>query len=84
MEEEQQHQFIHATLPSEHYDRENLEYELIVRQEPKQARMCGVGGKGSFPLHFILSASFTIASPASCHTEFAPLISRQLYDPSIP
>lgn len=21
-------------------------YELIVRQEPKQARMCGVGGKG--------------------------------------
>lgn len=25
------------------------EYELIVRQEPKQARMCGVGGKGPFP-----------------------------------
>ncbi|KAJ3914542.1 hypothetical protein F5877DRAFT_92676 [Lentinula edodes] len=24
-----------------------LEYELTVRQEPKQARMCGVGGKGS-------------------------------------
>ncbi|KAJ3738676.1 velvet factor [Lentinula detonsa] len=24
------------------------EYELTVRQEPKQARMCGVGGKGSF------------------------------------
>lgn len=23
-------------------------YELIVRQEPKQARMCGVGGKGVF------------------------------------
>lgn len=23
------------------------EYELTVRQEPKQARMCGVGGKGS-------------------------------------
>lgn len=22
-------------------------YELIVRQEPKQARMCGVGGKGA-------------------------------------
>jgi hypothetical protein len=21
-------------------------YELVVRQEPKQARMCGVGGKG--------------------------------------
>lgn len=26
-------------------DRERLEYELTVRQEPKQARMCGVGGK---------------------------------------
>ena len=23
------------------------EYELTVRQEPKQARMCGVGGKGA-------------------------------------
>ena len=22
------------------------EYQLTVRQEPKQARMCGVGGKG--------------------------------------
>lgn len=22
-------------------------YELVVRQEPKQARMCGVGGKGA-------------------------------------
>lgn len=22
------------------------EYELTMRQEPKQARMCGVGGKG--------------------------------------
>ncbi|PFH50101.1 hypothetical protein AMATHDRAFT_41083 [Amanita thiersii Skay4041] len=27
------------------YDRDRLEYELVVRQEPKQARMCGVGGK---------------------------------------
>ncbi|KAI9459336.1 velvet factor-domain-containing protein [Boletus coccyginus] len=25
------------------YDRDRLEYELTVRQEPKQARMCGVG-----------------------------------------
>lgn len=22
------------------------DYDLVVRQEPKQARMCGVGGKG--------------------------------------
>ena len=30
---------------------DNRDYELTVRQEPKQARMCGVGGKGAFPLH---------------------------------
>ena len=23
------------------------EYDLVMRQEPKQARMCGVGGKGA-------------------------------------
>lgn len=28
----------------------NREYELTVRQEPKQARMCGVGGQARFPL----------------------------------
>lgn len=28
----------------------NRQYELTVRQEPKQARMCGVGGKGAFIL----------------------------------
>ncbi|KAF8624058.1 hypothetical protein AX15_006073 [Amanita polypyramis BW_CC] len=27
------------------YNKDRLEYELVVRQEPKQARMCGVGGK---------------------------------------
>lgn len=27
----------------------NREYDLIVRQEPKQARMCGVGTKGRVP-----------------------------------
>ncbi|KZS89473.1 hypothetical protein SISNIDRAFT_475695 [Sistotremastrum niveocremeum HHB9708] len=26
------------------------DYELTVRQEPKQARMCGIGGKGTLPL----------------------------------
>ena len=26
---------------------QNREYDLIVRQEPKQARMCGVGTKGA-------------------------------------
>ncbi|KAH7333698.1 velvet factor-domain-containing protein, partial [Rhizoctonia solani] len=25
-----------------------LQYDLIVRQQPKQARMCGVGGKANF------------------------------------
>ncbi|KAK0433480.1 velvet factor-domain-containing protein [Armillaria borealis] len=37
-----------STLPPpSHYaqERDRLEYDLVVRQEPKQARMCGVGGK---------------------------------------
>ena len=38
------------------------EYELTVRQEPKQARMCGVGGKGLF------------ASPSSPHHLIRPKI----------
>jgi len=43
MEDDQQ-QFVHAQLPvHSQYDRDRLEYELVVRQEPKQARMCGVG-----------------------------------------
>ncbi|PCH43257.1 hypothetical protein WOLCODRAFT_121729, partial [Wolfiporia cocos MD-104 SS10] len=45
MDDDQQH-FVHAQLPVHtQYDRDRLEYELTVRQEPKQARMCGVGGK---------------------------------------
>lgn len=33
------------------------QYELTVRQEPKQARMCGIGGKG---LSILLPHSFTM------------------------
>ncbi|KAJ7602561.1 velvet factor-domain-containing protein [Mycena polygramma] len=34
------------TMPFSHVqDRSRLQYELTVRQEPKQARMCGIGGK---------------------------------------
>lgn len=41
--DDEQH-FVHAQLPlHSQYDRDRLEYELTVRQEPKQARMCGVG-----------------------------------------
>jgi hypothetical protein len=29
------------------FNRPHREYELTVRQEPKQARMCGVGGKST-------------------------------------
>lgn len=28
-------------------DQMRRQYELTVRQEPKQARMCGIGGKGA-------------------------------------
>ncbi|KAJ7038941.1 hypothetical protein C8F04DRAFT_1088018 [Mycena alexandri] len=35
-----------ATMPAGYAgDRSRLQYELTVRQEPKQARMCGIGGK---------------------------------------
>ncbi|KAJ7459427.1 hypothetical protein B0H11DRAFT_171206 [Mycena galericulata] len=34
------------TMPAGYaQDRNRLQYELTVRQEPKQARMCGIGGK---------------------------------------
>ena len=42
---------------------DSREYELIVRQEPKQARMCGVGGKGPF-LHS-LSSTLRLPHPLS-------------------
>ncbi|KAI5121467.1 hypothetical protein M0805_003924 [Coniferiporia weirii] len=43
MDDDGQHAQLGAMPPA--YNRDNLEYELIVRQEPKQARMCGVGTK---------------------------------------
>lgn len=33
------------------------EYELVVRQEPKQARMCGVGGECLIPMYAIYTTS---------------------------
>ncbi|KAJ6626100.1 velvet factor-domain-containing protein, partial [Mycena sp. CBHHK59/15] len=39
-------QMAHHTMPPNYsHDRTRLQYELTVRQEPKQARMCGIGGK---------------------------------------
>ncbi|KAJ6578637.1 velvet factor-domain-containing protein [Mycena vulgaris] len=35
----------HTMPPTYVHDRNRLQYELTVRQEPKQARMCGIGGK---------------------------------------
>jgi hypothetical protein len=32
------------------------DYDLIVRQQPKQARMCGVGGMSCLALLFVFSA----------------------------
>lgn len=54
------------------------EYELIVRQEPKQARMCGIGTKGELPglvIRFFIS--FHLVSPLSmsvAHTLLRPLL----------
>ena len=52
---------VHPEMPSFHpcsynHDHRRI-YELVVRQEPKQARMCGVGGKGIFQSH--VSSHFT-------------------------
>lgn len=47
-------------------------YELVVRQEPKQARMCGVGGKGQcHSEHFLLAVI----------TDFSSLADRRPIDP---
>ena len=42
---------------SYHHDYRRI-YELVVRQEPKQARMCGVGGKGTY---YTIQLSFSIS-----------------------
>lgn len=55
------------------------EYELIVRQEPKQARMCGVGGKqssapqASSPSHSIAADRRPIDPP--------PIVQLRVVDP---
>jgi len=61
-------------------------YELVVRQEPKQARMCGVGGKGTIQ-SFIL-----VLVPRSPATHKAdrrpidppPIVQLRVIHPSVP
>jgi hypothetical protein len=37
----------YIAFPMNHNGGGNRIYDLVMRQEPKQARMCGVGGKGA-------------------------------------
>jgi hypothetical protein len=37
------------------------DYELTVRQEPKQARMCGVGGKSQTSLPGVTNITYRVA-----------------------
>ena len=57
------------------------DYDLFVRQQPKQARMCGVGGM-SFPIYifsclfvfvlFLLYLHFVRATPSNGVCELTP------------
>jgi hypothetical protein len=53
-----------TTSISHSLNQHDSEYELTVRQEPKQARMCGVGGKGPFSLYH----SMRFSSLSHLHT----------------
>ncbi|KAF8882847.1 velvet factor-domain-containing protein [Infundibulicybe gibba] len=51
------------------YDRDRLEYQLTVRQEPKQARMCGVGGKADRrPIDPPPIVQLRVIDPSTHHT----------------
>ena len=59
-------------------------YELVVRQEPKQARMCGVGGKGiiihsSYFFLFLLTFSFSLADRRPIDPP--PIVQLRVIDP---
>ena len=59
-------------------------YELVVRQEPKQARMCGVGGKGIFPVsYFILfySVYFAFSVADRRPIDPPPIVQLRVIDP---
>ncbi len=64
----------------------NREYELSVRQQPKQARMCGIGGKGLHPLRGLLL--FTVLTVCASTTadrrpiDPPPIIQLRVVDPS--
>ena len=60
-------------------------YELVVRQEPKQARMCGVGGKGIYfksPILFSFYSTFFIISVADRRPiDPPPIVQLRVIDP---
>ncbi|KAJ7850448.1 hypothetical protein B0H13DRAFT_2360713 [Mycena leptocephala] len=55
------------TMPASYpHDRTRLQYELTVRQEPKQARMCGIGGKADRrPIDPPVIVQLRVIDPAS-------------------
>jgi hypothetical protein len=59
-------------------------YELVVRQEPKQARMCGVGGKGIPSNHHSLLVSHSHAPIADRRPiDPPPIVQLRVVHPSI-
>lgn len=55
-------------------------YELVVRQEPKQARMCGVGGKGIFST-FILFPFYSLWVADRRPIDPPPIVQLRVIDP---
>lgn len=56
------------------------EYELTVRQEPKQARMCGVGGKGERDVRSRSSHKLSIADRRPIDPP--PIVQLRVIDPA--
>ncbi|KAJ3717248.1 velvet factor-domain-containing protein [Lentinula guzmanii] len=65
--------------------RDRLEYELTVRQEPKQARMCGVGGKADRrPIDPPPIVQLRVIDPLQRSNPTSNLSGRQIPRPSSP
>ena len=77
----------HSQMPSFHpcsynHDHRRI-YELVVRQEPKQARMCGVGGKGIFQsrILFLLYSPFFFWVADRRPIDPPPIVQLRVIDP---
>ncbi|KAF8214611.1 velvet factor [Mycena galopus ATCC 62051] len=73
-----------STLPVSYAsDRNRLQYELTIRQEPKQARMCGIGGKADRrPIDPPVIVQLRVIDPAASSSSSHPASSSSAGAPS--